>query len=330
VRLVAADPAIDAVVVPNASRFPQAAVKTAQALADVGHDLGKPLLSLWYAGGDNAPAIEILHRSARVASYDDAATCARALAALRDHRRFLADRMAAGLSPEETLSAEALSQRGEVRAGTLNEPEGKRLLQAFGVRVPRERWVHDVEAAVRAAAEIGFPVALKIVSRDVLHKAAVGGVRLGVASHEALRGAWRQMLADLAARAPAAAIDGMLVGEMVPIAAELLVGFYRDPTFGPALVVGAGGSDVEALAQVNTCPLPLNRADCARLVDALPDRATALKARPARLALVDAVARIAAMALAPGPILAELDVNPLVVAPDGAVVALDAVMRFED
>jgi acyl-CoA synthetase (NDP forming) len=330
VRLVATDPAIDAVVVPNAARFPQTAIKTAQALADVGHDLGKPLLSLWYAGGDNAPAIEILHRSARVASYDDAATCARALAALRDHRCFLADRSAASLLPAENPAAEALSLRREVRAGTLNEPEGKRLLQAFGVRVPRERWVHDVAAAVGAATEIGFPVALKIVSRDVLHKAAVGGVRLGVASEAALRSAWRQMLADLAARAPAASIDGMLVGEMVPIAAELLVGFYRDPTFGPALVVGAGGSDVEALAQVNTCPLPLSRADCARLVDALPDRAMALKARPARDVLVDAVARIAAMALASGPVLAELDVNPLVVTPDGAVVALDAVVRFEE
>lgn len=329
VRLVASDPGIDAVIVPNASRFPQAALNTAQALADAGDGLAKPLLSLWYSGGDNQPAIDLLHRSARVASYDDPGTCARALAALRDYQLFRGSRMQKA-SAKLRAPISALSDRAAVRRGTLSEPEGKRLLQAFGVAGPRERWVHDVESAVRAAAEIGFPVALKVVSRDLPHKARAGGVRLGLVSAPAVRAAWQEILSNVASRAPGTTADGMLVGEMVPIAAELLVGFYRDQTFGPALVVGAGGSNVEALAAVNTCPLPLSPADLARLIDDIPDPGTAMKARPARTALVGAVARIVAMCMAPGPPLRELDVNPLVVTQEGRVLALDAVMSFEE
>src|SRR6266849_5858757 len=81
-----------------------------------------------------------------------------------------------------------------------------------------------------------FTVALKIVSRDVLHKAEAGGVRLALRSEQEVRDAWHRTHADVATYAPGAKIDGALLSEMVPIAAELLVGFYRDETFGPALV----------------------------------------------------------------------------------------------
>ncbi len=327
VRIVAEDPGIDAVVVPNASRFPHAALNTASMLRDVGGTLSKPLLSLWYAGRDNEAAIDLLHRSEAVACYDDPGTCARALAALRDHRAF---REARQRHADVEMAQPREATQETVHRGTLNEPEGKRLLQAWGVAVPRERWVRDAEAAEAAAAEIGFPVALKIVSRDVLHKASAGGVRLALRSAAEVRDAWQQMLADVAGHAPGARIDGALVSEMVPIAAELLVGFYRDETFGPALVVGLSGAMVESLNAVGTCPLPLGRADCERLIDEIPDRVVASRLQPVRAALVDAVARIAAMATCAGPALRELDVNPLVITTAGAVVALDAVMRFED
>jgi acyl-CoA synthetase (NDP forming) len=328
VRIVADDPGIDAVVVPNASRFPHAALNTATMLRDVGQDLAKPLLSLWYAGRDNEPAIDLLHRSAAVACYDDPGTCARALAALRDHRVFRATRSHAG-AREAAPSDNATALRAAVRSGVLNEPEGKRLLKAWGVRVPREDWVHDADAAVAAAVGIGFPVALKIVSRDVLHKAEAGGVRLALRSEQEVRDAWHRTHADVATYAPGAKIDGALLSEMVPIAAELLVGFYRDETFGPALVVGLGGSMVEALNAVSTCPLPISRADCEQLIDGIPDRGVAIKVQPVRRALVDVIARVAAMATSAGPMLRELDINPLVITTGGDIVALDAVMSFD-
>jgi acyl-CoA synthetase (NDP forming) len=329
VRIVAADPGIDAVVVPNASRFPHAALNTATMLRNVGQDLPKPLLSLWYAGRDNEPAIDLLHHSASVACYDDPGTCARALAALRDHRIFRATRSHAG-TREATPSDDAAALRAAVRPGVLNEPEGKRLLEAWGVPVPRESWVHDADAAVAAAVGIGFPVALKIVSRDVLHKAEAGGVRLALRSEQEVRDAWHRTQADVATYAPGAKIDGALLSEMVPIAAELLVGFYRDETFGPALVVGLGGSMVEALNAVSTCPLPLSRADCEQLIDGIADRGVATsKVQPVRRALVDVIARVAAMTTGAGPTLRELDINPLVITSRGDIVALDAVMSFE-
>lgn len=328
VRIVAGDPGIDAVIVPNASRFPHAALNTATMLRDVGQDLAKPLLSLWYAGLDNQPAVDLLHRSASVACYDDPGTCARALAALRDYRVFRAKRARAA-AIEAAPAAEALAARAAVRPGVLNEPEGKRLLQVWGVPVPRDNWVHDADAAVAAAVAIGFPVALKIVSRDVLHKAKAGGVRLALGNEQEVRDAWHRMQADVARRAPGATIDGALVSEMVPIAAELLVGFYRDETFGPALVVGLGGSMVEELDTVGTCPLPLSHADCEQLIDGISDRSVASKVRPMRSALVELVARVAAMASSAGPTLRELDINPLVVTSAGQILALDAVMSFD-
>lgn len=328
VRIVADDPGVDAIVVPNASRFPHAALNTAAALQDVGAELRKPLLSLWYAGRDNEPAIDLLHRSAAVACYDDPGTGARALAALRDYRAFRTSRLD---RPDVLLapSRDAVALRSTVRSGVLNEPEGKRLLEAWDIPMPRERWVHTPEAAEAAAAEIGFPVALKIVSRDVLHKARIGGVRLGLRSPPELRDAWHRIFREAARHAPDAQIDGALVSEMVPIAAELLVGFYRDETFGPALVVGLGGGMVESLHAVGSCPLPVDRADCERLIDEIPDRVVAGKLQPVRCALADVIARIAAMTVSAGPELREMDVNPLVVTTGGAILALDAVMRFE-
>jgi succinyl-CoA synthetase beta subunit len=163
----------------------------------------------------------------------------------------------------------------------------------------------------------------------VLHKAEAGGVRLALRSEQEVRDAWHRTQADVATYAPGAKIDGALLSEMVPIAAELLVGFYRDETFGPALVVGLGGSMVEALNAVSTCPLPLSRADCEQLIDGIADRGVASKVQPVRRALVDVIARVAAMTTGAGPTLRELDINPLVITSRGDIVALDAVMSFE-
>jgi acyl-CoA synthetase (NDP forming) len=130
-------------------------------------------------------------------------------------------------------------------ARALNEAEAKQLLERCGVRVPRERRVDTPDEAAVAAAEIGLPVALKIVSRDILHKTDAGGVLLGLAPAEAVRDGARRMATSVAAAVPGARLEGFLVSEMVPAGIECLVGVRRDAVFGPLLTVALGGTLVE-------------------------------------------------------------------------------------
>ena len=117
---------------------------------------------------------------------------------------------------------------------------------------------------------------------------------------------------------------------MVAVQAELIVGAYADPHFGPALVVGIGGGQVEELRDIAICLLPATQSDCRRVLDALQDRRIKLLDEAARAKLALVSGRIAAMAWNLQPELIELDVNPVVLTHGGDVVALDAMMTFTD
>jgi len=132
---------------------------------------------------------------------------------------------------------------------TLMEVHGKRLLAEYGIPVTREHWVHDINDAVAAAAQLTGKVALKVMSAQLPHKSDVGALRLGLEGDAAIRTAWRDMLDEVAARAPEALLDGVLVQEMIPARMELTCGLQRDPVFGPMVAVGLGGVLIEQLAQ---------------------------------------------------------------------------------
>jgi len=132
---------------------------------------------------------------------------------------------------------------------TLMEVHGKRLLAEYGIPVTREYWLHDVDDAVAAAARLTGKVALKVMSPQLAHKSDVGALRLDLEGDAAIRAAWHDMLEEVAARAPEALLDGVLVQEMVPARMELTCGLQRDPLFGPMVAVGLGGVLIEQLAQ---------------------------------------------------------------------------------
>ena len=129
--------------------------------------------------------------------------------------------------------------------GRLTEPEAKALLAARGIPVTEERVADSAQSAVAAARSIGYPVALEAVCRDLAHKSDVGAVKLGLDDAAAVRAAWGAIHAAVAAALPDAALEGCFVQEMRAGRFELLVGARRDPTFGPVVVVGAGGTLVE-------------------------------------------------------------------------------------
>ncbi|MBI4504315.1 MAG: acetate--CoA ligase family protein, partial [Chloroflexi bacterium] len=133
----------------------------------------------------------------------------------------------------------------------MTEPEAKAWLAQQGVPMPESRLARSADEATQLAQRLGFPVVLKIVSADVLHKSDAGGVRVGLASADEVRGAYAEVLAAVQRHLPSARIDGLLVERMAPCGHEFIVGVQRDPVFGPTLLVGAGGILVELLRDVS-------------------------------------------------------------------------------
>ena len=327
-QVVASDPQIDLLLVPNASRFPDAAMGTARRLAEIGERLDKPVVSVWYAGQDNAAAMRELDRCDNVANFETPEMAARALAAVRTLGQFHARAFRGDTVPKAMPVPRPAASLP--MPGSLSEPAAKAILRQYGVSVVQEEVATTVQGACDAAVRIGFPIALKLVSPDVVHKARVGGVRLGLQTTVEVAAAFDAVMRGALSAQSNASIEGVLVSPMVHITAELLVGSYVDAAFGPVLVVGAGGSLVEQLQDVASCPLPASRNDCAAMLDSLSDARLKFAIAPHREKLLDVLLQIAAMASDLAPALVELDVNPLALTAEGAVFALDAVMRFEN
>ena len=202
--------------------------------------------------------------------------------------------------------------------------EAAKLLGAFGVPVVATRVAADVEEAVRAARELGFPVALKAGAPDLVHKSDLGGVALGLGSPNAVREALEAMAARLGA-----AMGGAVVQPMVEPGTETIVGVVEDESFGPLVMFGLGGIATDVLGDVSFRILPLTDLDAADLVRSV--RAAPLlfghRGQPAAdvVGLEDLILRVGALAEAV-PELAELDLNPVVVSEHG-VIAVDAKVR---
>ena len=231
---------------------------------------------------------------------------------------------AAPLAPE-TAWLERLA------AGPLTEREAKQFLARNGLPVPREDLAATVEDAVAAARAIGYPVAMKIESADILHKTEAGGVVLGVADDEGVRGAFLQIVQSVAAHAPQAQIAGVLVQEMVTGGVEMVVGVTPHPTFGSVLTLGTGGVFVELLKDVAVSPLPVDAGVVAGMIDSTRLAALLAGFRGApeadRDAAVAAVVRLAAIGAAYANVVGTLEINPLVVLPRGrGVRVIDALI----
>src|SRR5947209_972569 len=140
-----------------------------------------------------------------------------------------------------------LLQRASATSGCLSEYDSKRLLQACGIAMPKERLVERADDLDRAMEEVGFPLALKIQSADLPHKSEVGGVKLAVADVQSGREAYRSLIESAKAQRPDAAIQGVLVRPMAKPGAEMIVGTICAELFGPIMVVGFGGVTTEPL-----------------------------------------------------------------------------------
>lgn len=207
-------------------------------------------------------------------------------------------------------------------SGPVDEHTAKEVLADLGIRTPVRRVCADAAAAHAALDELDGPVVVKILDAEILHKTEVGGVQIGIRTHEELD--------DALARMPAS--PALLVEQMAPTGPELIVGVRRDPVFGPVLALGAGGTAAEILGDVSLRLAPLPTHEAHAMLDELATRDMFLGARDAtpvdRARLTHVL--LALSSLATDNAVAECEINPLRVLPDGDVVALDAVLLLRD
>lgn len=216
-----------------------------------------------------------------------------------------------------------------------DEIEAKRVLRAIGIAAPEEVLCATAADAVDAARRLGFPVVLKAVSPDLMHKSDVGGVLVGLEDEEAVREGFTRIVASVAARAPAARLRGVLAAPMVQAVAECAIGYARDPVFGPVAMVAMGGIFVEVLGDIALAPCPFGATEAEAMIRSLRGfrLLEGARGRPKADvgALAEALARLSALAAAAPPGLRGLDVNPVAVLAQGCgILALDAALDIAE
>ncbi|HIP86909.1 MAG TPA: CoA-binding protein [Anaerolineales bacterium] len=327
-RLVLADPGVDAVIVIVTPQAMTQIEETAHIVGRIAQQTDKPILGCFMGEARIAAGVEVLRRYG-VPNYSFPERAAEALAAMVAYRkeqerpiyppeRFDVDRDAVRRVLDKARS------EGRVSIG---DAEARVILEAYGFPVPPSRLAATPEEAIEAAEEMGYPVVLKVASPDILHKTDVGGVKLNLRSAEDVRDAFDLIMYRSTRYVPDARIWGCLVQKMVPGGREVLIGMSRDPQFGPLVAFGLGGIYVEALKDVVFRVAPFSRQEAEEMIREIRSYPLLEGVRgepPAdHEAMVGALCRISQL-VTDFPEIVELDINPLMVFNEGrGAVALD-------
>jgi len=223
------------------------------------------------------------------------------------------------------LRGEEVSKIFETAVGDgrdfLFEDEAKALCGLYGLPVTRIKVVEMEDDAVRVAKEFGFPVVLKIVSPQVLHKSDAGGVLINIRDEEGVRKGFNKIIENVKAHVPDAEITGILVQEMAPDGTQVIVGSTNDPTFGPTIMFGLGGIFVEVLKDVSFRLVPITRVDAEEMVKEIKAYKIleGVRGMPPsdQETILDILMRTSEM-LVECPEIKELDLNPILVYEKGA------------
>ena len=215
-----------------------------------------------------------------------------------------------------------------------NEAQAKRLLAGAGIASAPEAACATADEAVAAAARFGAPVVLKILSPDILHKSEIGGVLLGVRGDDAVRDGFAQLMSRAALARPDAVLEGVLVAKQLRGGVECIMGVHRDPVFGPIALFGLGGIFVEILQDVALHRCPFGPEVAERMIRSIRAAPVLLGARGRPVADVAALAqmlsRLSLFAVAAGPRLRGIDLNPVFAMPAGeGAFAVDALIELD-
>jgi acetyltransferase len=329
-RICLEDPAVDsllAILVPHALTDTAA---IAESVIEIAKGSRKPVFACWM-GGAGVESSRSRFAAARIPNYMRPETAVDAIAGLG----LYASNQQLLLQTPEPLELSSAPDRARAQAVIdaalaadrewLNPAESKEVLDAFGIPVVKSLPAHSAAEAAERANEVGFPVAMKILSPDIAHKTDVNGVRLNLVDERDVRGAYSRMLADVAKARPDAELQGVLIEPMYreQNRRELMIGVVRDPVFGPAISFGLGGIFVEVIRDRAVALPPLNQFLVHELIRRTRAGLALQPLRGAPAADEDAVEQIllrVSEIVAELPTVGGMDLNPLIVTERGAVV----------
>jgi acetyltransferase len=334
VEIVAADPGSDGLLViltPQAMTDP---TQTAEVLKAHARIPGKPLLASWMGGAEVAAGDSILDR-ASVPTFQYPDTAARLfttmwrytynLRSLYETPTLVQDGDGAG--PDAGAAARIIDTARAAGRDLLTESESKQLLAAYGIPTVPTRVATDADAAARVAAELGFPVVVKLHSETITHKTDVDGVKLDLRDADAVRAAWRDIERAVADRVGRQHFQGVAVQPMISLEGyELIVGSSLDPQFGPVLLFGTGGRLVEIFADRALGLPPLTSTLARRLMEQtrIYRALGGVRGRaPVDLGRLEQLLVRFSQLIVEQPRIKELDINPLLASAE-RLVALDA------
>nr|MDO8082210.1 acetate--CoA ligase family protein [Candidatus Freyarchaeota archaeon] len=203
----------------------------------------------------------------------------------------------------------------------LLEPEAKEVIKAYSIPVTKFKVAKSPEEAVKYAEEIKYPVVMKIVSRDVVHKSDAGGVKVNIKNGEEVKKAYGEIEKNVKKAVGNYKFEGILVQEFAPEGREVIVGMTKDPQFGPALAFGLGGIFVEVLKDVSFRVAPITRYDAEEMIQEIkgyPILKGVRGQKPVDFEAIISILLNVSKLVMEHPEINEMDLNPIITYPDGA------------
>ncbi|MES0339728.1 MAG: acetate--CoA ligase family protein [Anaerolineales bacterium] len=321
-------PSVDGILVILTPQAMTEIIETADVITEISEKVDIPILASFMGEARVKAGIEIMakHNVPNFAFPERAAMVLQAMSQYREYRArplpsfesFDVDQKAVRETIDRVLDEGRLS---------IGDAEAKSILTAYGLQAPPSEIAETAEKAVEIAADMGYPVVLKIASPDILHKTDVGGVKVGLQNATDVRDAFDLITYRSQRYLPEAHLWGCQVQKMVPSGLEILIGMNRDPQFGPLVTFGLGGIYVEALKDASFRIAPFSRDEAAQMLTEIRAKALldGVRGEPPvdKETLIEALLRISQLVL-DFPEIAELDINPFIVYEEGrGGVALD-------
>lgn len=292
-------------------------------LVEVKNRFGKPVVAFSLCARSDYPCERVL-REGGIPVFDSPDIAMRAMRALREVQVYRDRNLEIGERVIRTGAEPACFAEARTRESrNLTEPEAYGLMESYGIPTAPYTLAKSAEEAASAAEKLGYPVVMKVVSPQIIHKSDYGAVRVGLQNAAAAREAYDAILASCREKAPGAEVHGVLVTRMVS-GQEIIAGLVHDRQFGPTLMVGLGGVFVEILKDVNFCILPGTRKELRDKIESLKGYPLLNGARGREKADVDALVELLynlGRLAVENPEIQEMDINPIFVSAEGAVAA---------
>jgi acetate---CoA ligase (ADP-forming) len=309
--------------------------QTSRDLVDLVRTMQKPVFVHTSFAREPIKSLDIL-KAGGVPVFESSERTARCLSALMkfslNRKKFEAMSPVGTLEKERPEVKSLFKKAREEGRNSLLETESRSLLEAYGVSLPRAELARSAEEAAEAGARLGFPVAMKVVSPDILHKSDAGGVKLNIGDGNAASGAYREILDSALKTTDKERVAGVMLSPMAPKGQECIAGVIRDRQFGPVIMFGLGGIFVEVLKDVSFRVAPLSKEDMDEMIREIKGYRLLTGIRGEKPKDVEAVkevlARLNEIALG-NPEIQEIDLNPLIVHERGVSIVDSRVILVE-